>query len=185
MTEIRDLIGQHFLLPLGKIFGKPKDIAGALERHLPEGSGETELEELASKIIETRKAKGWPSLPELISALGTLGAKKPIAPRSGSRLQNEAAAWAEAEWRAVQFLRKDPLTERAIRERWAPALLEFATKHGRSPGWDEEAPLIAKSRKNDVDARDLTGPYGAALRTLRDGMHEATARRLTGKTEAA
>lgn len=116
-----------------------------------------------------------------------------------TNLRHEALA--EAEYRALSFLWGTELAKRAIAERWAPALIDFAITEGRAPQGDEEGPLIALCRRNDVDVRDFVDKpdpvpirgnvpggstfrhigagLGDALRKMRPEMHAAAARRLS------
>lgn len=88
------------------------------------------------------------------------------------------------------MLRGTHLAEEACRDRWAPSLIEFVTENGRMPDSHEVRPLVALSRKNDIDARDYDGPMGHVIRQFRETMHEAAAsrlgfRRLTPDAKAA
>lgn len=193
-------IRTHLIDRLEPIFGQPKNadgLAGQLERYLPEHATGSALEGLADRIIESRKAKGFPSASEMIALVKALPAPAGVAPASGKpryvspqeRLEEERER-DKAQERAIQMLRGTDLARRAVEERWAPALIEFVTKHGREPGYDEEQPLIAISRRNDVGARELrdmaSGPFAPIAHgvfKLRGLMH-AKAARLLGFGEA-
>lgn len=185
-------IRAHLIDRLEPIFGKPRSadgLAGELERYVPEHATGTAMHTLADRIIESRKAKGFPSASEMIafvkaipapSTAATAGKRKWVNPQE--RLAAEKAR-DEAEQRAIDMLRGTELARRAVAERWAPALIEFVTDNGREPGYDEEEPLIAISRRNDVDARDLrdmaSGPFAPValgVFKLRGLMHDKAAR---------
>lgn len=175
-----DAIRDHFIGRLAPIFGVPKNaeaIAGELGRHVNANAVEADLTGLADRIIETRKAKTFPAVSELIAAVKGLGSAglKGSARKSQFDIDRERR---EAEDRAIGFLARTPLAERAVRERWGPALLQFGAERGRAPQSDEEGPLIAISSRNDVDAREVTGPIAQKIRYWRELMHARAAREL-------
>lgn len=192
-----DDVTKHLIDKLAEAYPKPARWQ-AFAVQVVENCGEwvtgEDLDALAKRIIATRRSKTFPDIPTLIAAVRTIqprtagGTKrKPgkvemiggVERRFGGGQDAERLkALDEAEERAMSFLRGRPLAERAVAERWGPALIGFAIKHGREPQADEEIDLIALSRQNDVDARDLEGPLAPAIQNLRATMHEAAARRL-------
>jgi hypothetical protein len=70
------------------------------------------------------------------------------------------------------------LAETAIRERWAPGLLDFIRTHGRVPNFEEQDEIVAKSRANDKDADEFGGMLRSMIVDLRNSMHIAAEREL-------
>lgn len=189
-----DAIREHLIDRLEPIFGKPKSVDGLaaeLAKHTPEHANELALDGLADRIIASRKAKGFPSASELIAAVKSIPAPAGVAAKNGRKFQTQEErnardrAAEDAEKRAVKLLAGTDLARRAVAERWAPGLIEFTTKNGRTPQADEEGPVIRLSRENDdaaqAAAREAQGPFAAVGRrmaTLRREMHEHAARAL-------
>lgn len=186
-----DVIRQHLLDRLEPIYGKPKNAAGLadeLANHVAKDGTATAMEELAARLIASRKAKGFPSASELIAAVKFLPP-----PRSSSkartwetnkeRIEREKAE--DAAERAAIRLLGGALARRAVAEGWAPGLIEFTRKQGRAPQADEEGPIIILSRENDEAAqyahREAQGPFAGFARGLvgfRRAMHERAAKDL-------
>ncbi len=139
---------------------------------------EEDLNTLAGRIIESRKQKTFPSVGELITLVKSIRPLSVLG-TSATSLVDEMREEDEKHIRALRMLRGTSLADRAIVERWAPSLIEYTAQFGHLPDEMAEVGLKAKSRANDVDARDLDGPFGGAIRNLRETMHQTATRRLS------
>jgi hypothetical protein len=180
-------IEEHLIRPLAKAYGEHRDpawLAGLLAKsdEMPDLSV-ADLSRLANQIIHKRKNRSFPMLPELLSlakALPREETRPTGGPRQAPAADSEKAR-DEAYERGLRLLRGTPLAMRAIEERWAPELINFATTQGRAPCLDEEAPIIGRARRNDKVTAECWLP---AVRLLRETMHTASARRLGGGSMA-
>lgn len=180
-AEIRENLIDR-LIP---IFGHPRDangLAAELVRYAPEWATAVDLAKLADRIIATRKSKGFPSASELIAAIKILPRPQVIRGSLADKAFEIEKAREAAHAAALNLLRGGELARRAVDEKWAPALIDFTVANGREPDLREERALIAKSRANDVDVRDLGGTIGRHLQAMRDAMHEAATRRLLAQS---
>jgi hypothetical protein len=172
---------------MSRVYGLPKNadgLAAELARYLPVGTSDEALEVLAQRIVETRKAKGFPSAAELITLVRTIRVETPARQGSAFVSGSEVAQREKAEDAAVYALRGSGVAHKAIVEHWAPALVSFARRERRAPDFREIADCIAISRRNDAIASE-GGPMTEKLRTA---MHEAAERDLghkPAKNEAA
>lgn len=219
-------VSAHLIDKLSEIYAKPatwKGISARLAAACGEHVTAVELSDLAEQIIASREAKTFPSVPSLLtlvkaipqSADGTTSVKamaskpkkteriggKDLSFPFGQHGANEREkAYYEAEKRAYRFLYGTEIAAKATAEHWAPGLVDFCTREGREPDYDEERAIIAKVRANDVDVRDFVdkpdpikprgnahgGPtmkhigngIGDGLRRMRRDMHEAAERRI-------
>lgn len=177
-------ISAHFVDVLAAFYGQPKhpdELAMVLVSKAPAGLASTELEACAHHLLETRKGKTWPEPRELFAALQWRPPTNPPPRREpyGSTVEvNRERERDEAEARALRLLRNSPLPAQAVAGRWAPALIEFVTQHGREPSPEEEHHLIAVSRRNDASVATEPGKIGEQLRALRRTMHQTAASRL-------
>lgn len=218
-------VAKHLIDKLAEIYPKPatwKGISKALAAACPLGATTEQLEELAGKIIETRRQRTFPEPATLLMLVKAIpvasspgdgvakrrpgrrervgGVDRVFAYGQDGALEREKAL-TEAETRAARFLRGTPLAARAIAERWAVGLLDFAIIEGRAPGYHEEEKIVAMVCANDAGVRDFVdapnpvparrntparfgmarigAAVGDALRSFRAAMHETAARKLS------
>jgi hypothetical protein len=174
---------KHLLLtPLAPIFGSPKSvdaIAAELAKHVPNHATEDSLEQLASRLIQTRKAKSFPSAAELIAAVRGI----PDHAKQSTGDGYDATKYAEEgkrEWQGdqvVKGLRGTPLAHQAIEEGWAVGLTNFAREHLRAPAFNELPAIKRLVAQNDSVYEDPG--YLAGLVQLRHDMHDHAKRELT------
>lgn len=168
---------------LATVYPKPAQAIGQAEvvaARCGEGVTEEHLETLAVRIIETRKQKTFPAVQELIAHVRGI---KPMGHVSRSTYQpaDKIERLREEDRRekdAISMLAGTELAREAVHARWAPALIDFTAKEGRAPNGFEQDRLLALSRRNDADVRDMEGGPGFMLRKFREAMHETAARRL-------
>lgn len=173
-------IREHLIGNLETIFGRARNADGLAEelaRHIPVGATADALAGLARRIVETRRAKGFPPAAELIAAIRALPVGSVTTGRrmTGADRLNE---WYDRERAAVRLLWRSAVARRAVDERWAPALIDFVIEHGREPDAAEMSRLIAASRRSDIDAAEVVGPMRDILVGLRNVMHAAASRRV-------
>lgn len=187
------MLREHLLDKLAPIFGEPQNadgLADALAERCGSHVTAERLGELADRIIETRKLKGFPSAADLIAAVKGIPAPAGTG-ITGRKFETQAErnerskAQDLAEKRAIQLLRGTDLAKRAVAELWAPGLIEFAAKHGRAPQADEEGPIIRLSHENNDGARKLQQEakpefvkVARGIAVLRVDMHDRAARDL-------
>lgn len=156
-----------------RVYGAPRNrdgLAAELARHLPTGASDDALEALAARIVQTRKAKGFPSAAELISAVRAIPVEAARAVgASGNQIELERRRDA-----AVRAHRGSAIAHRAVSEGWAPALVSFLREHLRAPDDHEIAECIAIGRRNDQIARESS----AVIQNMRAAMHTAAVRDL-------
>lgn len=183
MIDAND-VREHLIDRLATIFGSPKSadgLAAELARQAPGHATSIGLGALAQRLIETRRAKGFPSASELIAAVKAMPAgdasASTAAPKFGV-LAEEAAAKAEREAiaKARAILHGTDLAARAVRDRWAPGLFGFVRQHGHLPDSTAEKALIAEARTNDAIARENRNLIGGGVYRLREVMHWRAAR---------
>jgi hypothetical protein len=76
-------IREHLIDRLAAIYGAPKapdGLSAELVKYAPASSSPADLDWLADRLIETRKARGFPSIGELIAAMRSLTPSR-VAPR--------------------------------------------------------------------------------------------------------
>ena len=172
----------YLIGPLALVYAMPiaaREMAEQLARECGAWVTAANLEALAERIVGARRSKTFPTLPAMLALVRAIPRPAGTEMRYGKQAEADKLRLRdEAELRAISLLRGSPAAQRAIAGRWAPAMLEFATMTGRLPEPDEESRLIAASRINDVDVRDLGGPFANAMQRARATMHETAARRL-------
>lgn len=192
--SLASTIRAHLIDRLVPVFGKPQNadgLAEALAARCDPNVAPEALDALVGRIVEGRKAKGFPSAAELIALVKALpvagGGAAPGTRKYVTQAERTAAAMAAeaAEKRAIAMLHGTDIAARAVAEGWARCLVEFAAAHGREPTWGEERDIIAPCRRNDVDAEALrdaaNGPFAAVAHSvwrLRGEMHARAARDL-------
>lgn len=167
------LIRAHLIDRLAPFFGAPKNaemLAAELARHLPAEIASGDLDALAERLIAGRRQKTFPAASELIAAVKAM----PVGGKPQARPQTEVDAWYEADRFACRYLASTKIADRAVREQWAPVLIEFVREHKREPNRDEEAVLVRKSRDNDALAKQS----GRQFIDMRKAMHSKAARKL-------
>lgn len=181
---MESLISKCFIAPLGEAYGAPRNgdfIAAKLAEYCPPHATEEGLRQAARRIIETRRGKSFPAISELI---GTVRVIPPPVRSSGNGIRQEKPDFAEETKEAYRALYGLDVTEQAIAEQWAPALVTFYVKHKRAPNASEAVACRAESRANDASAAKVTGRIGETVRRLRKTMHETASRRLYGELES-
>jgi hypothetical protein len=165
---------------LARVYGTPKNLDGLateLARYLPTGTSDEALEVLAQRIVETRKAKGFPSAADLITLVRSIRVEAPARQGSAFISGSEIAQREKAEDAAVYAARGSGVARKAIAEHWAPALVSFIRRERRAPDFREINDCIAISRRNDA----LAIEGGSMTEKLRQAMHEAAERDLGHK----
>lgn len=177
MIEVAN-VREHLIDRLTPIFGSPKNadgLARELVAYVPDDALAGDLDVLATRMIETRKAKGFPSASEMIVAVRSISASArhtgPAA-RYGVAAE-EAKGGAERQaWLAMRSrLVGTELARRAVDGRWAPGLVAFVMKNDRLPDEQEQRRMISESRTNDALARENASVLDGGLVRLREGMH--------------
>jgi hypothetical protein len=166
---------------LARVYGQPRNadgLAAELARYVPVGASDEALEALAGRIVETRKAKGFPAAAELITLVRSISVARPTSVQgSGFVSGAEIAERERAEDAAVRTARGTGVARKAVAEHWAPALVSFIRRERRMPDFREISDCIAISRRNDA----LAAESGGMAEKLRKAMHEAAERDLGHK----
>ncbi len=129
------LIKTAFLGRLAQVYGEPRNVDGlALElaRYAPMHATEDGLRSSASKLIETRRTKGFPAAAELIAVIRTTPkGNADQAPISKTRFEN---CEAPMEWILETDPRWDELCRLWLTEHPKPAFA-FGSRNAQGSGW--------------------------------------------------
>lgn len=173
---LADDVLTHLIDKLAEVYPKPataKGIAARVAAAAGEWVRTEDLAALAERIISTRDAKTFPSVPTLMTMVKAIPERADAQAGVGAKVRpgrvervggvdrrffkenDRLAALDEAERRAIALLRGTQLAQRAIAEGWAVGLIDFAIIEGMAPGFDDEIEIVAKVRATDVDVRDF------------------------------
>jgi hypothetical protein len=130
------LVKSAFLSRLARVYGEPRNIDGLaleLSRYMPAHATEDALEATATRLIQERKAKGFPSAAELIPALRGVPRSAGAASAQESRERYENCA-APMEWIKRDDPRWDELCRLWRTEHNKPAFAA-TSKYASGEGW--------------------------------------------------
>ena len=178
------VVRKLFVDRLAEVFGPPKNpdvVVKELMKVMPSEATDDGLERLANEVVQSRRAKSFPSLNELIQIVARL-AKPRVLPRSGKQydlLEHEKAAKRERdEDDFVRGLRGTALAKEAIAGGWAVGLCSFVREHLRAPDAREIESVRRLVAQNDTVYTN-PGYFGAPLIELRHDMHDHAKRELS------
>jgi hypothetical protein len=156
-----DLISAEFLSPLRDVYGPHgPQLAAALAKRIPSNMTGEALREAAEKLIRSRKASRFPTLPECLGAL-TAMARQTQTGASASKPSDASEAFRKR-LAAIRAARESGLAERADREGWLVGLVEFYEDGGVAPERRDVDRMIAGARLCEQKA-DAGGVFRDAL----------------------
>ena len=125
------VVRKLFVDRLAEVFGPPKNpdvVVKELMKVMPSEATDDGLERLANEVVQSRRAKSFPSLSELIQIVARLS-KSAVTPRTGNGYNpNQYSDEGRREWQGdevVKGLRGTPLARQAIEEGWAVGLTDM------------------------------------------------------------
>ena len=177
------VVRKLFVDRLAEVFGPPKNpdvVVKELMKVMPSEATDDGLERLANEVVQSRRAKSFPSLSELIQIVARLS-KSAVTPRTGNGYNpNQYSDEGRREWQGdevVKGLRGTPLARQAIEEGWAVGLTDYAREHLRVPE-SADIPAIKRLVAQNDSVYENPG-YLAGLVQLRHDMHDHAKRELS------
>lgn len=182
------LVRQLLVDRLATVFTPPSD-PGMIVRELMQRVSDTVTDEglitLANQIVQTRKAKSFPSVAELTQGLDRAAQRKAVPVSSGQAydtFEHTRKGLHEREGNdKVRDMAGTSIARLAIKQNWAVGLTDFVREHLRAPT-DDEIPAIRQLVRENDTVKQNPG-YLVGLIDVRRLMHQRSALELTLEAE--